>query len=261
MKLNYFENKINRAEEAKQHTRDMEKLFKEEITDSVKHVCEYEGIPEYTGEHEKVTKILLDKMDSVSAVFKYAEGKTAVLNFASFKNPGGKFLEGSSAQEESLCGESFLYNVLIRFKTSWYEKNANRLNRGLYQNRALYVPGVVFVKDGNTMVSGVITCASPNKSLMTRYFSFTEEENSAALESRIEMVLAMAADQRVDTLILGAFGCGVFAQDASEVAGIFRRFLDGKYSGVFSKVVFAVPQFSERDTNYAAFEKEFVTGC
>ena len=57
------------------------------------------------------------------------------------------------------------------------------------------------------------------------------------------------------------FGCGVFAQDAGEVAGIFHRLLGDKYSGVFSKVVFAVPQFSERDENYAAFEKEFATGC
>ena len=35
-------------------------------------------------------------------------GRTAILNYASYKSPGGFFLEGSPAQEEALCHESIL---------------------------------------------------------------------------------------------------------------------------------------------------------
>ena len=54
--------------------------------------------------------------DSVEAIMNYSQGKTAVLNFASYKEPGGGFMAGSQAQEESFCHESFLYNVLRQFQ-------------------------------------------------------------------------------------------------------------------------------------------------
>lgn len=77
-----------------------------------------------------------EDIETFDAALKYGEGKTCVLNFASFKNPGGGFLKGTVAQEEYLCQNSTLYNVLSRF-TSYYEKNR------LSTNDALYSPGIV----------------------------------------------------------------------------------------------------------------------
>lgn len=87
-------------------------------------------------------------LDTVSAIFRYKrkEKRTAILNFASYKNAGGMFLQGSSAQEESLCHASFLYNVLSEFK-DYYAWNDKHKNRALYENRALYSPDVVFTND------------------------------------------------------------------------------------------------------------------
>ena len=52
--------------------------------------------------------------DVVSSVNEFATGKTAVLNFASYSNPGGGFIRGMMAQEEALCWGGTMYNVLSR---------------------------------------------------------------------------------------------------------------------------------------------------
>lgn len=87
-------------------------------------------------------RVIVADMKTFDAALKYREGKTCVLNFASFKNPGGGFLKGTIAQEEYLCQNSTLYNVLSQF-TSYYEKNRLNTNDALYWNRAIYSPGIV----------------------------------------------------------------------------------------------------------------------
>ena len=84
--------------------------------------------------------------------------KTAILNYASYKHPGGYFLGGSSA----LCHESNLYPILLAFDDTYYAWNRQRLNRALYLDRAIYTLDVVFEKDNGRKLADVITCASPN---------------------------------------------------------------------------------------------------
>lgn len=96
----------------------------------------------------------------------------------------------------------------------------------------------------------VITCAAPNFATASNIYNVSKEENTSVLESRIKFILYVAAAQQVDTLILGAFGSGVFGQDATEVAEITMKLLK-RYNGVFKKVVFAV--IDEKSTNYKAF--------
>jgi uncharacterized protein (TIGR02452 family) len=58
----------------------------------------------------------------------------------------------------------------------------------------------------------------------------------------------------METLILGAFGCGVFGQDATNAASIFKQYLNsGQYN--FKKVIFAIPK--SKDHNYDKFLKVF----
>ena len=93
-------------------------------------------------------------------------------------------------------------------------------------NRGLYSPNIIFYKDGNCVSCDVITCAAPNKSTAQKYQNVSDEENTRVLRSRIKFVLDIAKDNYVDTLILGAYGCGVFGQDAKEVASIFKEYLN-----------------------------------
>lgn len=73
--------------------------------------------------------------DSVSCLFSLeSKDNVAVLNFASYKKPGGLYFQGVESQEESLCLESTLLPVIEAFKPTYYAWN----NRGMYLDRALY---------------------------------------------------------------------------------------------------------------------------
>ena len=123
----------------------------------------------------------------------------------------------------------------------------------MYKNRALYSPNVTFInpKDDSEVICDVITCAAPNYSAGFKYGNVSKEENSKYLDSRIKFVLDIAADQKIDTLILGAFGCGVFKQNPQEVAEIFIKYLKTTHK-CFKKVIFAIPA-DVNSTNYSAF--------
>lgn len=255
----YFNKKEELKEKAANHTKMMEAGFKEEIDECVKGTKIYGGdgaavaevserMPdiELTDTVPKRPEIITDGMDSVKSMLKHRDGKTAVLNFASYKNPGGKFLDGSSAQEECLCHSSILYNVLKKFP-DYYAWNKQHNNRALYTNRALYSEDIVFIDesvcvygaDPEIVRADVITCAAPNYSAAGKYAKVEVDENNAELYRRIKFVLDVAEENNVETLILGAFGCGVFGQDASTVAKYFKKCLD-TYDYHFKKVYFSV---------------------
>ncbi len=202
-------------------------------------------------------EIILESIDIVSALFKYnMSGKVCVLNFASYTEPGGKFLDGSMAQEESLCHRSILYNVLYKCNDSYYEENKKSKNRGLYTNKALFTPEVLFFSNNNEFYSdvcaSVITCAAPNMNVGKKYCNVSDSENSIYLRSRIKFILQIADHKGIDTLILGAFGCGVFKQDAKEVARLFKEELN---KVKINKVIFAIPD--KNSYNYLSFKDMF----
>ena len=205
MKKNYnWENKEERAETAKKHTQDMEQKYPKEIVFSVQNTTKYLETYQFQAfsNPEFKPKVIMADSDSVSAIFKYHSNKTAVLNFASFKNPGGAFLNGSRAQEECLCHESTLYNVLSQFQDSFYTLNLKCLNHALYKNRALYSKDVLFIHNNQELKCDVITCAAPNYKAAHRYQNVDWSKNYAVLRSRIKFIIDIAEEQQVETLIL-----------------------------------------------------------
>lgn len=254
--MGYWDNKQSMAAQAAAHTHDMMIKYEKETTESVKNSKIYyskDGIsnvrkPDPTTCHPAVE--LWDK-DSVTAALKlrteHPDSKICILNFASYKEPGGKFIQGSSAQEESLCHESNLYNILLRFDKIYYaphrEKGAT--NRSLYYNTAIYTPNVIFSDNK----FDVLTCAAPNWNAASR-FGVSLDENNKALKSRIEFIKAILEENKVDIAILGAWGCGVFGQDSAIVASIF----DTEFNHtILSSLVYAIP--NKDSINYKVFKK------
>lgn len=259
----YWMDKAARAQQAKDWTEKNSKIFASQIKRAVESSQIYDNNSQFDiPEKVELMPIDLVAMGSTEAIYEYAKeekGTIAVLNFASYKNPGGGFLSGSRAQEECLCHESYLYNVLAQFP-DYYTWNNDHKNHCLYENRAIYSKEIGFEHNGTITFCDVITCAAPNISPSRKYgYGISEAENSAALDSRIKFVLSIAADQKVDTLILGAFGCGVFGQDATEVAQIFRKYLSTDFK-VFKRVVFAIPT-NVHSENYTKFYETLMQGA
>lgn len=258
----YWNGKEARAKEAKEHTKFMEEMYTTQIENSVLYTALYSG--EVKNEEELISprdpEIKLLDADTVSALIEESQfgDKVTILNFASYTNPGGMFIKGSRAQEESLCAESFLYNVLKQFP-DYYDYNKRHRNDCLYENRALYSPGILFKRGDVFRTANVITCAAPNFKAAQKYYNISAASNRIALVKRCEFVLKIADANYTDILILGAFGCGVFGQDPKEVAHIFKYFLsnhgyDHQYH--FTKVIFAIPKGFHKE-NYEAFKSIF----
>lgn len=264
----YFAGSEERIQNARQHLESLS-MYKDDISKSISgSVCygnpfnevpsTYTSMCDCSNIRKKYnTNIVVCDSDSVSAVFNYIRhgADIAVLNFASFKNPGGKFLEGSKAQEECLCHESTLYPVLKEFEQSYYSVNRRNTNRALYFDRAIFSPDIIFMRDNAQCKCSVITCAAPNYYAAKEYYGVSAAENLDALFSRIQFVLSVAECQGIEDMILGAFGCGVFGQDANIVAKLFDYLLRTDFKGIFENIIFAIP--NSRDGNYNVFRNVF----
>ena len=242
------------ANQASKHTAKMTLNYLPNIIACVKNTTIYKETDSFPTvvEEPKTTKFELVNIDSVSAIFEFAQAnkKTAVLNFADYKEAGGLFLKGSTAQEEALCHESFLYNVLRNFESNYFAINRKQLNRGLYKNTALYSPNIIFFRGEKQIACDVITCAAPNRNVGIKYTGVSISENNKVLHDRIEYVKNIALHQKVDTIILGAYGCGVFKQDPITVATYIKEIFEP--TGLH--VVLAIPGDSY---NYKKFKEIF----
>jgi uncharacterized protein (TIGR02452 family) len=163
------------------------------------------------------------------------------LNFANGFQPGGGFLMGATAQEEVLCRSSALYHTLIG--DPMYEEH-RRLQLPDSSDRAIYSPNVpVFRMDDGTELESpwllsFITCAAPYAPAVG------QPQAGDFLKQRIHRVLAIAQGYGYAALILGAWGCGAFRNDAQRTAIDFCHALEQEYDGAFSEVVFAIADWS-----------------
>ena len=167
-------------------------------------------------------------------------GPCAALNFASAKNPGGGFLRGAVAQEECLARASTLYLTL---KGKPYYAAHKRHGVGLYSDHMIYSPKVQFFRDDqHTLLEephevDIITSAAVNcRNLGNNEWNAV----GPVMWQRIRRVLALALEHQQTKLVLGAWGCGVFANDPTMIATFFKEHLDVTFRGAFEHVVFAI---------------------
>jgi uncharacterized protein (TIGR02452 family) len=185
-----------------------------------------------------------------------------LLNFASAKNAGGGFINGAKAQEEDLARASALYPCMLEARC-YYDANRN-CDHLVYTDHMIWSPAVPFFRVhprellDQPFLASVITAPAPNALALEREWpeelsGITYEE---ALRKRAGKLLALAEERGHRTLLLGAWGCGVFRNDPEQVADAFGRWLEGpRFAGSFDRVVFAV--WDRSGFNTQAFERRF----
>lgn len=214
-------------------------------------------------ENTKRSAIQVWNCSSIEALQKIGNtSKIAILNFASAKNPGGGFLGGASAQEESLARSSSLYASLTKEDTM-YQFNKSR-RTFLYSDYLIYSPDTLFWfdDDGKTidpmLVADVITSPAPNKGAMLQHNRQDEiAQIPVVFKNRIKQVLSVAVHNKIQTLILGAWGCGVFRNDTKDVAQYFQEVIEQHFNGTFDEIIFAIHDSSDKKTTLNAFKDVF----
>ena len=168
------------------------------------------------------------------------------LNFASAKNPGGGFLNGSQAQEESLARATGLYPCIAQM-VGMYSINRN-LGSSLYTDDMIYSPKVPVIRDDNDellnrpFLVSILTAPAVNAGAVMQKGKQEEIKYiKSTMFARTEKILSVAAIHGYKVLVLGAWGCGVFQNNPQDVAKYFYyHLMEAKLNGVFEKIVFAV---------------------
>jgi len=233
-----------------------------------------EEVPTFENRFDTDAKIVVSKSTSFGAARKY-NGEIAVLNFASATNPGGGVTHGSFAQEECLCRCSTLYNNLILKEAAdkFYLPHRSGLSP-LHNDDIIYTPGVVVFKSddykdyGTTKNVNIITCAAPNLREVPKNEFNSENTTVPATISdddllelhkqRGRKILSVAAANKNDYIVLGAFGCGAFRNDPKIVAEAYKQILP-VFKNAFKVIEFAVFCRDHETINYDTF-KEILNG-
>jgi len=161
-----------------------------------------------------------------------------ILNFANPITPGGGFLNGALAQEETLCRSSGLYATLV--DDPMYEYHRGRFDSRMASDWAILSPDVPFFRtdDGSFEVTpwlaSVLTCAAPQA-------DYAEPgQVDALMRRRITRVLSIMNVYGYTDIVLGAWGCGAFGCDPTSIAKIFADTLRQQFYDSFRTVVFAI---------------------
>jgi len=180
--------------------------------------------------------------------------KPLALNMANGITPGGGFLNGALAQEESLCRTSALYETLEG--DPMYAFHLDRPEPDSSDWMILSPATPVFRNDAGTELErpwllDFVTAAAPYAPRIG------QPRSGDLLQRRIRRLLAVTAAHGYEALILGAWGCGAFGNDPHRTANDFRSTLEIEFAGCFRSIVFAITDWSPGRRFLGPFRKAF----
>ena len=202
-----------------------------------------------------VPAIEVTRESSLSAARRLGDDAVCLV-FASARSPGGGFLNGARAQEESIARVSALYACQMSVPQFYgFHRRQQDLR---YSDRVIYSPRVPVFRDENGTLleepyrTSFLTAAAPNLGAIMTSQPTVAGSVPEVLAARAARVLAVAAAHGHRELVLGAWGCGVFRNDPLTVARAFREQL-ARTGGWFDRAVFAVLDNQQGAPTYNAF--------
>lgn len=191
------------------------------------------------------------------------KAKSLALNFASAKNPGGGFLGGSQAQEESLARSSALYPSLIS-QNGYYDANSV-YRSALYTDHMILSPDVPVFRDDDgefldrPYLLSFLTAPAVNAGAIAANSPALNSQVLPTMKVRLTKLLALAAAKGYEHLLLGAWGCGVFRNAPAAIADLFAAALldDPRFCNRFVSVHFAVLDTQPGERIYRPFADRF----
>lgn len=178
------------------------------------------------------------------------KNRVGVLNFANAFDIGGGFPNGAIAQEEEIIRCSTWLASLISQEAREGYYGPNRQGREDYISRRVLVsPHVMILRDGQY---NILQNQYDIVGIAAAAFNWCGSEANILLDKRINIAdgtktvirnaIKAAIDQRCNTLILGAFGCGAFGNSPRDIANCFKEVLyDEGLFRFFKNVTFAIP--------------------
>lgn len=263
----------------KSNTRLAESIKKS--TKGQKIILEADSLPaQNLNLYEKEARVVVSKKRTYEAACGYKGTKTAVHNFASASNPGGGVVKGSEAQEECLCRCSGLYfNLIVKSMWEGYYTPHRNAHDSIHNDDIIYTPDVIVFKSDSASPRlmpekdwyqvDVITCAAPNlrpnptnsmNPADGRPVKVSDKELLALHEKRLRRILEVAVSEGVESIILGAFGCGAFMNSPEVVARAASNVLTD-YLKAFKNVEYAVYCRPDDDKNFKCFESALRKYC
>ena len=192
--------------------------------------------------------ILYRPESTLKTIYRYRDirpsTRLGVLNFASAYHAGGGFLNGAMAQEESLAYCSNLYRKQTTGEGKlFYIKNEKEHNAFYTDN--MLMSNVTFFKNDKyqlvyPFVCQVLTSPAVNVTL-AKNKGFSDESIEVAMKNRMRKILQLFVYSNCDTIILGAFGCGVFGNQPETVARLWNELIyDEDLGSYFRLIIFSI---------------------
>ena len=204
------------------------------------------------GEESKDSTIVITRKNNIfvvnkttiEAVLDMNSKSIGVLNMASNKRKGGGVLNGAVAQEEDLYRCTNMYNLV---SDDFYPLD----------NKILFTEDVKVIRDSNYMylqdpvnINVITSCMVNLNTTKARPIDYHQ-----VVENKIEELLQGFLKYQCTSIVLGAWGCGVFKNKPEDIAKAFYRVLMKGYRHCFDEIIFAIA-FNEK--NYNVFRDQFI---
>ena len=213
-----------------------------------------------------------DFLDVAIWIQKHKQTNPLVVVSCDFNSPGGK-LEGNGRLEEQIWCRSNISQYFKVEKELKQKKFLGSISFPLIPNVVLYTPDVLVFRENE--YCGFNFLPSPEKiSLLhlspldrPQLVNTSEKRNTLGynpqdhktMVDRIALSMHSALENRHETLVFTAVGCGRRQNPATGIAAIIKELLSTRFKNKFKHVIFAILDSKEKDSNCNLFKKVFTS--